>query len=112
MVCVCVHCSECVFTVCVCVCVHCSECVCFHGVCVCSLLRVCFHGVCVCVCVCSLLRVRFHGLCVCVCVCVHVDGLNAEHKFRVWVTIHGRLSLSYISVLKYIMQYNTMLIVS
>ncbi len=23
------------------------------------------------------------------CVCVHLDGLNAEHKFRVWVTILG-----------------------
>ncbi len=22
-------------------------------------------------------------------VCVHLDGLNAEHKFRVWVTILG-----------------------
>ncbi len=40
----------------------------------CPLLRVC---VCVCVCVCSLLTA----------VCVHLDGLNAEHKFRVWVTI-------------------------
>ncbi len=33
--------------------------------------------VCVCVCVCSLLTA----------VCVHLDELNAEHKFRVWVTI-------------------------
>ncbi len=50
-----------------------------------------FTAVCVCVCVCSL-------LCVCVCVftavCVHLDGLNAEHKFRVWVTILGHTSLS------------------
>ncbi len=30
----------------------------------------------------------------CVCVCVHLDGLNAEHKFRVWVTILGHTSLS------------------
>ncbi len=40
-------------------------------------------GVCsqrVCVCVCSLL-----------CVCT-LDVLNAEHKFRVWVTILGRMS--------------------
>ncbi len=34
------------------------------------------------VCVCSLL---------CVCVCT-LDGLNAEHKFRVGVTILGRMS--------------------
>ncbi len=38
------------------------------------------------------------GVCVCVCVCVftavcvHLDGLNAEHKFRVWVTILGHTS--------------------
>ncbi len=25
--------------------------------------------------------------------CVHLDGLNAEHKFRVWVTILGHTSL-------------------
>ncbi len=33
--------------------------------------------------------------CVCVLttVCVHLDGLNAEHKFRVWVTISGHTSL-------------------
>ncbi len=36
--------------------------------------------------------------CVCVCVCVftvwvHLDGLNAEHKFWVWVTILGHTSL-------------------
>ncbi len=24
--------------------------------------------------------------------CVHLDGLNAEHKFRVWVTISGHMS--------------------
>ncbi len=49
----------------------------------CPLPRVCVHGVCVC----SL-------LCVCVhcCVCAHLDGLNAEHKFRVWVTILGHIS--------------------
>ncbi len=35
---------------------------------------------------------------VCVCVCVftavrvHLDGLNAEHEFRVWVTILGCMS--------------------
>ncbi len=41
----------------------------------CPLLWVCVHSVCVCVCVCSLLWV-----------CT-LDGLNAEHEFRVWVTI-------------------------
>ncbi len=35
-------------------------------------------------------------MCVCVftTVCVHLDGLNAEHKFRVWVTISDHTSLS------------------
>ncbi len=34
--------------------------------------------------VCPLLRVCVHGVCVCVCVCVcTLDGLNAEHTFRV-----------------------------
>ncbi len=28
----------------------------------------------------------------CVCVFTAVDGLNAEHNFRVWVTILGRMS--------------------
>ncbi len=44
------------------------------------------------------------GVCVCVClytthccVCVHLDGLNAEHKFRVWVTILGPTSRSFLS---------------
>ncbi len=37
---------------------------------------------------CPLLRVCVHC-----CVCVHLDGLNAEHKFRVWVTILGHTSL-------------------
>ncbi len=36
---------------------------------------------------CPLLRVC---VCVCVCVCAHLDGLNAEHKFRVRVTILGQ----------------------
>ncbi len=39
------------------------------------LLRVCVHGVCV-----------FTAVCVCT-----LDGLIAEHKFRVWVTILGRM---------------------
>ncbi len=38
--------------------------------------------VCVCVCVCA---------CACACVCT-LDGLNAEHKFQVSVTILGRMS--------------------
>ncbi len=72
-VCVCV----CVFTVCVCVCVH--------GVCVCvCVVCVCVFTVCVCVCV---FTVCVFTVCVCVCVCVRtLDGLIAEHKFRVWVT--------------------------
>ncbi len=28
-----------------------------------------------------------------VCVCTHLDGLNAEHKFRVWLTILGHKSI-------------------
>ncbi len=36
---------------------------------------------------CPLLRVCVHGVCVC------ALGLNAEHKFRVWVTILGHASL-------------------
>ncbi len=48
----------------------------------CPLLLLCVHGVCV-----------FTTLCwVCVCVCVHLDGLNAEHKFWVWDTIPGHTS--------------------
>ncbi len=42
----------------------------------CPLLRVCVHGVC-----------EFTALCVCT-----LDGLNAEHKFRVWVTILSHMS--------------------
>ncbi len=36
-----------------------------------------------------------YGVCVCVftAVCVHLDGLKAEHKFRVCVTILGHTSL-------------------
>ncbi len=40
---------------------------------------------------CPLLWVCVHGVCVHCCVCT-LDGLNAEHKFRVWVTILGRMS--------------------
>ncbi len=77
-------------SVCVCVCV----CAC---VCVCVRVRAC---ACVCVCVCVCVRVRACAcvracVCVCVCVracvracvCVHLDGLNAEHKFQVWDSI-------------------------
>ncbi len=36
------------------------------------------------------------AVCVSVCVfttvCVHLDGINAEHKFRVWDTILGYMS--------------------
>ncbi len=42
---------------------------------------------------CPLLRVCVHCVYVHYCVCVHLDGLNAEHKFRVWVSIPGHTSL-------------------
>ncbi len=51
----------------------------------CPLLRVCVHGACVSVC--SLLTA----------VCGHLDGLNAEHKFWVWVTILGHTSCPVLS---------------
>ncbi len=35
-------------------------------------------------------------------VCVHLDGLNAEHKFRVWVTILGHMSRHF----QFIFQFN------
>ncbi len=31
-------------------------------------------------------------VCVCSLLCVHFGWVNAEHKFRVWVTIHGCMS--------------------
>ncbi len=40
---------------------------------------------------CPLLRVCVY----CVCVHVHLDGLNAEHKFQVWITILGHTSLHF-----------------
>ncbi len=40
---------------------------------------------------CTLLRVCVHGVCSLLCVCT-LDGLNAEHEFRVWVTVLGRMS--------------------
>ncbi len=43
------------------------------------------------VCVCSLLTA----------VCVHLDGLNAEHQFRVWVTILDNTSLIIIIIICY-----------
>ncbi len=36
-----------------------------------------------------------HCVCVCVCVCVRLDVLNAERKFRVWVTILGHMSRNF-----------------
>ncbi len=41
---------------------------------------------------CSSIGCPLLWLCVHYCVCVHLDGLNAEHKFRVWVTIFGNMS--------------------
>ncbi len=40
--------------------------------------------------------------CVCVhyCVCMHLDGINAEHKFQVWVaTLHIYILYNYIYIL-------------
>ncbi len=49
---------------------------------------------------CPLLRVCVRGVWVCslLCVCT-LDGLNAEHEFRVWVTILGRMSRHFIITL-------------
>ncbi len=44
---------------------------------------------------CPLLRVCVHGVCVFTAVCVHFGWVNAEHKFRVWVTILGRMSFTF-----------------
>ncbi len=42
---------------------------------------------------CPLLRMCIHGVGACSLLCVStLHGLNAEHKFRVWVTILGRMS--------------------
>ncbi len=47
---------------------------------------------CVCVCVRACVRARVCA-CVCVCVCACARGwVNAEHEFRVWVTILGCMS--------------------
>ncbi len=64
----------------------------------CPLLRVCVHGVCVFTAVCVHCSGCMFTVCVCVCVftavCVcTLGGLNAEHEFRVWVTILGCMSL-------------------
>ncbi len=40
-------------------------------------------------------RRSIHGVCVFTTVCMHLDGLNAEQKFRVWVTILGHMSLHF-----------------
>ncbi len=34
-----------------------------------------------------------HTVCVFTAVCVHLDGLNAEHEFQIWVTILGYVTL-------------------
>ncbi len=39
-----------------------------------------------------LLRVCVHGVCVFTAVCVHFGWVNADHKFREWVTILGHMS--------------------
>ncbi len=50
---------------------------------------------------CSNMAAHCSGCVFMVCVCVfttvfvHLDGLNAEHKFRVWVTILGHTSLHF-----------------
>ncbi len=45
---------------------------------------------------CPLLRVRVHSVCsLLTAVCVHLDGLNAEDQFRVWVTILDNTSHYY-----------------
>ncbi len=43
---------------------------------------------------------QHYGVCLCVhcCVCT-LDGLIAEHKFRVWVTILSRMSLDFTKVI-------------
>ncbi len=56
---------------------------------------------------CPLLWVCVHGECVCVCtlltaVCVHLDGLNAEHKFQVRATIIGHKSPPFLFPIEYI----------
>ncbi len=63
--------------VCVCVCVVC--------VCVCVCVFVCLF-----VCLFVVLFCLFTTHC---CVCAHLDGLNAEDQFRVWVTILDNTSL-------------------
>ncbi len=42
---------------------------------------------------CSLLRVCVHSVCLFTAVCVHFGWVNAEHEFRVRVTILGCMSL-------------------
>ncbi len=62
----------------------------------CPLLQVCVQ----CVCVCSLLTA----------VCVHLDGLNAEDQFRVWVTILDNTSL--IILLLFFLKHVSVIILS
>ncbi len=37
-------------------------------------------------------------MCVFTAVCVHLGWVNAEHEFRVWVTILGRMSRHFVFV--------------
>ncbi len=49
---------------------------------------------------CPLLQVRVHSVCsLLTAVCVHLDGLNAEDQFRVWVTIFDNTSHLFIIIL-------------
>ncbi len=43
----------------------------------------------------NLLYLLYILLRVCSLLCVHLDGLNAEHKFQVWVTILGHTPLPF-----------------
>ncbi len=48
---------------------------------------------------CPLLRVCVHGVCVHCCVCA-LGWVNAEHEFRVWVTILGCMSRHFLFLKK------------
>ncbi len=56
---------------------------------------------------CPLLRVRVHSVCVLYSLlCVHLDGLNAEHQFRVWVTILDNTSHYFFLVISMSTMFN------